>query len=164
MSTSAGATALERLKLQRPPDGHRRIVGAFCRRVLRIAPCPPHAPLPAALDYRRACFIVRDANRQALAYVYCEEEPGRRAAAKLLTRTRRGAPPTSPSCPSCFVSPTFPTQAPRRAFSGRRRNTRQLRAGELPSPPQGQRRGQKRKRQRRRAREPSSWSHPLFES
>ena len=33
-----------------------------------------------------ACFIVRDANRQALAYVYFEEEPGRRAAAKLLTR------------------------------------------------------------------------------
>jgi len=31
-------------------------------------------------------FIVRDANRQALAYVYFEEEPGRRAAAKLLTR------------------------------------------------------------------------------
>ena len=33
-----------------------------------------------------ACFIVRDANGQALAYVYFEEEPGRRAAAKLLTR------------------------------------------------------------------------------
>jgi hypothetical protein len=33
-----------------------------------------------------AYFIVRDANRQALAYVYCEEEPGRRAAAHLLTR------------------------------------------------------------------------------
>jgi hypothetical protein len=32
------------------------------------------------------CFIVRDANGQALAYVYCEEEPGRRAAAHLLTR------------------------------------------------------------------------------
>jgi hypothetical protein len=32
------------------------------------------------------CFIVRDANGQALAYVYFEEEPGRRAAAKLLTR------------------------------------------------------------------------------
>jgi hypothetical protein len=31
-------------------------------------------------------FIVRDANGQALAYVYFEEEPGRRAAAKLLTR------------------------------------------------------------------------------
>jgi hypothetical protein len=30
--------------------------------------------------------LLRDANGQALAYVYCEEEPGRRAAAKLLTR------------------------------------------------------------------------------
>jgi hypothetical protein len=29
---------------------------------------------------------VLSANRQALAYVYFEEEPGRRAAAKLLTR------------------------------------------------------------------------------
>ena len=33
-----------------------------------------------------ACFTVRDPNGQALAYVYFEEEPGRRAAAKLLTR------------------------------------------------------------------------------
>ena len=33
-----------------------------------------------------ACFIVRDHNGQALAYVYFEEEPGRRAAAHLLTR------------------------------------------------------------------------------
>ena len=32
------------------------------------------------------CFIVRDANGQALAYVYYEDEPGRRSAAKLLTR------------------------------------------------------------------------------
>ena len=32
------------------------------------------------------CFIVRDHNGQALAYVYFEEEPGRRAAANLLTR------------------------------------------------------------------------------
>jgi hypothetical protein len=31
-------------------------------------------------------FIVCDANGQALAYVYFEEESGRRAAAKLLTR------------------------------------------------------------------------------
>jgi len=33
-----------------------------------------------------ACFVVRDHNRQALAYVYYEDEPGRRSAAKLLTR------------------------------------------------------------------------------
>ena len=30
------------------------------------------------------CFIVRDGKGQALAYAYFEEEPGRRAAAKLL--------------------------------------------------------------------------------
>ena len=30
--------------------------------------------------------MVVDANRQALAYLYFEEEPGRRAAAKLLTK------------------------------------------------------------------------------
>ena len=30
--------------------------------------------------------LLRDANGQALAYVYFEEEPGRRAAAKLLTK------------------------------------------------------------------------------
>jgi hypothetical protein len=35
------------------------------------------------LDYRRACFIVRDANGQALAYVHFEEESGRRTAAQL---------------------------------------------------------------------------------
>jgi hypothetical protein len=52
------------------------------------------APFPAAVDRRRAglsscsssCFIVRDANGHALAYVYFEDAPGRRAAAELLTR------------------------------------------------------------------------------
>jgi hypothetical protein len=31
-------------------------------------------------------LIVRDGNGQALSYVYCEDEPGRRSAAKLLIR------------------------------------------------------------------------------
>jgi hypothetical protein len=46
------------------------------------------APLSAAVVYRttRACFVVRDQNVQALAYVYFEDEPGPRSAAKLLTR------------------------------------------------------------------------------
>ena len=33
-----------------------------------------------------ACFIVRDKNGQALGYFYFEEEPGRWAAANLLTK------------------------------------------------------------------------------
>src|SRR5262245_40853787 len=37
-------------------------------------------------EYNDACFIVRDHNGQALAYVYFEDEPGRRVAANLLTK------------------------------------------------------------------------------
>ena len=43
-------------------------------------------PPPWSVEETDACFIVRDANRQALAYVYFEDEPGRRSAAKLLSR------------------------------------------------------------------------------
>jgi hypothetical protein len=38
-------------------------------------------------EYNDACFVVRDHNGQQLAYVYFEEEPGRRSAAKV-THTR----------------------------------------------------------------------------
>ena len=37
-------------------------------------------------EHNRSCFMVRDNNGMALAYVYFESEPGRRSAAKLLTR------------------------------------------------------------------------------
>ena len=37
-------------------------------------------------ELQHACFVVSDANGQALAYVYFEEEPGRRSAAKLLSK------------------------------------------------------------------------------
>jgi hypothetical protein len=43
-------------------------------------------PPPWSVEETAPCFIVRDANGQALAYVYCEDEPGRRATGKLLTR------------------------------------------------------------------------------
>ncbi|MFY9898792.1 MAG: hypothetical protein WAK67_13470, partial [Xanthobacteraceae bacterium] len=41
---------------------------------------------PWKAEETTTCFIVRDANGHALAYVYCEDEPGRRSAAKLLTK------------------------------------------------------------------------------
>jgi hypothetical protein len=37
-------------------------------------------------EHDKSCFIVRDNNEQALAYVYFENESGRRAAANLFTR------------------------------------------------------------------------------
>jgi hypothetical protein len=37
-------------------------------------------------EYRGISYIVRDANNFPVAYVYFESEPGRRAAAKLMTK------------------------------------------------------------------------------
>jgi hypothetical protein len=44
------------------------------------------SPPPWTIEEPDPCFIVRDKNGHALTYVYFEEEPGRRAAAHLLTR------------------------------------------------------------------------------
>jgi len=41
---------------------------------------------PWTVEEDAVCFIVRDAEGQQLVYVYFEEEPGRRSAAKLLSR------------------------------------------------------------------------------
>jgi hypothetical protein len=40
--------------------------------------CPTTAasPPPWSVEETAPCFIVRDANGQALAFVYCEDEPG----------------------------------------------------------------------------------------
>jgi len=46
---------------------------------------PRRFPPPWTLEELEACFVVRDHNGQQLAYVYFEDEPGRRSAAKLLT-------------------------------------------------------------------------------
>ena len=51
-------------------------------------------PPPWTVDERNdACFIVKDATGQTLGYFYFEDEPGRRSAAKLLSKdeTRRMA-------------------------------------------------------------------------
>jgi hypothetical protein len=43
-------------------------------------------PTPWTIEEIAPCFIVRDHNGQALAYVCFEEEPGQRTAAEPLTR------------------------------------------------------------------------------
>jgi hypothetical protein len=45
-------------------------------------PLPP----PWPVEELEACFVVRDHSGQAFAYVYFEDEPGRRSAAKLLSK------------------------------------------------------------------------------
>ena len=48
-------------------------------------------PPPWSLEeLNDACFVVTDSAGQKLAYVYFEEEPGRRSAAKLLTTFNLG--------------------------------------------------------------------------
>ena len=58
--------------------------------LLWLMPQDRRFPPPLSVEETDACFIVRDANRLALAYVYFEEEPGRRAAAF--------SPKTTPVC------------------------------------------------------------------
>jgi hypothetical protein len=43
-------------------------------------------PPPWSIDELEACFVVIDSAGQKLAYVYFEEESGRRSAAKLPTK------------------------------------------------------------------------------
>jgi hypothetical protein len=43
-------------------------------------------PPPWSVEEQPACFVVRDHTGQQLAYVYFEDELGRRSAAKLLTK------------------------------------------------------------------------------
>ena len=50
-------------------------------------PSPRRFPPPWTIEeLNDACFVVSDANGQKLAYVYFEEEPGRRSADKLLSK------------------------------------------------------------------------------
>ena len=55
---------------------------------------PRRSPPPRSVEEQAACFVMRDHNRQQLAYVYFEDEPGRRSAAKLIGKAfpRRTAP------------------------------------------------------------------------
>ena len=45
-----------------------------------------HFPPPWSVEQLDSCFVVKDLNGQALAYVYFEKEPRRRFRRELLTR------------------------------------------------------------------------------
>ncbi|MFZ2075838.1 MAG: hypothetical protein WAV38_04135 [Xanthobacteraceae bacterium] len=57
-----------------------------CASVDQMPSAQRRFPPPWSVDELEACFIVTDTAGQKLAFVYFEEEPGRRSAAKLLTR------------------------------------------------------------------------------
>jgi hypothetical protein len=72
------------------PAGSLRVVAAgvgLGRRSMPSEMTPRRFPRPWDIEeINKAAFVVRDNNGTALAYVYFEEEPGRRTAAGLLTR------------------------------------------------------------------------------
>ena len=62
---------------------------------------------PWFVEETDACFIVRDANGQALAYVYFEEEPGRRAAARPPAHPRNEARRIAANITQTFLAPNL---------------------------------------------------------
>ena len=64
-----------------------RLGRAYCRSMPSARRFPP----PWIAEETDACFIVKDATGQALAYFYFEDEPGRCAAAKLVTKDESAA-------------------------------------------------------------------------
>jgi hypothetical protein len=61
-------------------------------------------PPPWSVEELDACFVFRDHSGQKLTYVYFEDEPGRRSAAKLLTKDEaRRIAANIAKLPDCFA-------------------------------------------------------------
>jgi hypothetical protein len=74
-------------------------------------------PPPWSIEDNGACFVVKDRGGQKLAYVYYEDEPGRRSSAKLLTKDEaRRIAAMSPSCRSCCGCKSARKQQSRRYY------------------------------------------------
>jgi hypothetical protein len=63
-------------------------------------------PPPWRADKIPGGYVVRDANGQALVYIYSRESEAEAMQAKVLTTRRAGSPSMSPGCPSCRASGT----------------------------------------------------------
>ena len=61
-------------------------VTEWCFHQASVMRSPRRFPPPWSVNELGACFVVCDHNGQQLAYVYFEDEPRRRSAAKLLTK------------------------------------------------------------------------------
>jgi hypothetical protein len=63
------------------------IASLACLQILTLSRTATITPLPArSVEELDACFVVKDSAGQKLANVYFEDEPGRRSAAKLLSK------------------------------------------------------------------------------
>jgi hypothetical protein len=66
--------------------GRRSVLGAASAVAGIAASTSRRFPPPWSVEDIDAAFVVKDGSGQKVAYVYYEEEPGRRSAAKLLTK------------------------------------------------------------------------------
>jgi endo-1,4-beta-D-glucanase Y len=72
----------------KPSDAHNRTTYARSRPAINVTArmTERRFPEPWSVDELEACFVVKDGADQKLAYIYYEEDPGRRSAANLLTK------------------------------------------------------------------------------
>jgi hypothetical protein len=69
-----------------PPDPHRCRCPFRSFPAVKVAMTARRLPPPWSVEEQAACFVVVDRSGQKLAYIYFDEEPGRRSSAKLLTK------------------------------------------------------------------------------